>query len=601
MPNEEAQEQSRFDIEIWKKILPYFMRYKFLVAAVAALLFLMALIDIALPLFMRYAVDRFIGIRSTDGIWAYAAAYIGLIAFETLLVVIEALAAIRIEMLIARDLKKAAFEWLQRLGLDYYNTHPVGSIIARMFSDTNRVTGLVAWAAPDLVWSAVYAIGAISIMMLLNWQLALIALGSIFAALAAIAVFRRSLLSANRKERSANSSLTAAINEGIMGAKASKALAIEAKNAEEFSETTQTMYKASLRSQVLNAAFMPLVSLLTTAIAASIIYRGSILTLENVIELGTFTAFISYSMGILEPISHASRIITDMIASQAGVERFTEILSAEPGVTDSIEVVEAYGDIYEPKTEAWEEIEGSIEFRNVSFKYPDGEGEILDGFSLYIPAGSSLAIVGETGAGKSTIVNLACRFYDPSEGSILIDGKDIRLRSQKWLHSQLGYVLQDPHLFSGTIEDNIRYGKLGATLDEIKEASDLVGLGKVVEKLEDGYNTQVGESGSNLSTGEKQLISFARAIINDPPILVLDEATSSVDTEIEAMLQQAIQSMLRKRTSIIIAHRLSTISSADMIIHVDKGRITEKGTHAQLLAKQGEYWNLYQAMLSEES
>ena len=278
----------------------------------------------------------------------------------------------------------------------------------------------------------------------------------------------------------------------------------------------------------------------------------------------------------------------------------TTLLDQKPTVKDSPEVVEKYGDTFQPKKENWEPIRGDIEFQDVSFRYPDGKEDVLSHFNLKVPAGTTIAIVGETGAGKSTLVNLACRFFEPTEGRILIDGKDYRERSQLWLHSSIGYVLQSPHLFSGTIEDNIRYGRLDATEEEIREAARAVSADLVAEKLEKGYQTDVGEGGGRLSTGEKQLVSFARAILADPRIFVLDEATSSIDTQTEQLIQKATEKLLEGRTSFIIAHRLSTIRHADLILVVRDGKIIEQGKHEELLEKQGYYYHLCRQQFQEE-
>ncbi|MDR2519459.1 MAG: ABC transporter ATP-binding protein/permease [Eubacteriaceae bacterium] len=597
MENEErAGEQRKLSASVWMKISPYVFRYKGLVALVCLTLALMAGVDVALPLFMRHAVNEFIGAHSLDGIAGFAAAYIALVVFAVLLTAVEAMAAIRIEMLVGRDLKKDCYSRLQVLGLDYYSHNSVGSIISRLFSDTHRIVGVVAWVAADLVWAGMYLIGIVAAMAALNWRLSLTALPAFPAAFFLTALFRGKLLAANREERKANAAIVGAFNEGVSGAKSTKTLVIEQSNASRFEETTSGMYRAVLRSQLLNAAFAPLIAFVSTAAAAAVMVRGGNMALEDLLELGTLSAFLSYCIGMLEPITYASRIVSELISTQAAIERVAELLEEEPGVSDTEEAIALYGDSYSPKTENWEAIEGEIEFRHVSFRYPDGDGDVLEDFSLKIEAGDTVAIVGETGAGKSTIVNLACRFYDPSEGQVLIDGKDARKRSQKWLHSQLGYVLQDPHLFSGTIEDNIRYGKRGASSEEVEKAAQLVGLDKVAQRMPDGYGTEVGEAGNMLSAGERQLVSFARAIVGDPPILILDEATSSVDTEIEAALQKAVMSMTRKRTSIVIAHRLSTIRSSSMILFVEGGRITESGTHESLMGKAGSYAALYAAM-----
>ena len=293
--------------------------------------------------------------------------------------------------------------------------------------------------------------------------------------------------------------------------------------------------------------------------------------------------------------------IADLITVKVNVERLTTLLETKSDVSDTPEVIEKYGDTFNPKTENWEPLYGDIEFRDVTFKYPDGDEYVLEHFNLKVPQGTNVAIVGETGAGKSTLVNLVCRFYEPTSGRVLIDGRDARERSVGWLHSHIGYVLQTPHLFSGTVRENLLYGRQNATDDELDAACKSVNADKVIARLENGYDSVIGEGGNNLSTGEKQLLSFARAILADPAIFVLDEATSSIDTLTEKLIQDAIEKLMRGRTSFIIAHRLSTIRSADVILAVHGGKIVESGTHEQLLAKRGYYYNLYIRQFREES
>lgn len=322
---------------------------------------------------------------------------------------------------------------------------------------------------------------------------------------------------------------------------------------------------------------------------------------SQVMQLGTLSVFISYAVVIFEPIQQLARLLADLISCQASIERVMDLLEQQPNVTDTPEVMEKYGDMFEAKKENWERIEGDIVFEDVSFRYPDGKEYVLEHFNLHVPAGMNVAIVGETGAGKSTLVNLLGRFFEPTKGRILIDGKDYRERSQLWLHSQIGYVLQNPHLFSGTLYDNIRYGRLEATDEEVREAARKVSADIVAGKLEKGYESNVGESGGRLSTGEKQLISFARAILANPSIFVLDEATSSIDTQTEQLIQEATDQLLKGHTSFVIAHRLSTIRQADLILVVKDGKIIEEGSHRELLRQKGYYYDLYSRQFEEES
>ena len=489
---------------------------------------------------------------------------------------------------------------MQELSFSYYNVTPVGYILSRVMSDTDRIAGMVAWNLTDMMWALVYVLGVFAAMLALNWKLALIIM-SIVPALAVLTwYFQNKILRWNRKVRKINSRITSGYNEGIMGAQTSKTLVIEEKNLGEFQEVTEEMRTAAIRAARLSAVYVPLVLFCGSLATAIVVGKGGQMVLDNLLMIGTLSAFTSYAVGIFEPIQQLARNLAELISIQANIERVTTLLDQKPTVKDSPEVVEKYGDTFQPKKENWEPIRGDIEFQDVSFRYPDGKEDVLSHFNLKVPAGTTIAIVGETGAGKSTLVNLACRFFEPTEGRILIDGKDYRERSQLWLHSSIGYVLQSPHLFSGTIEDNIRYGRLDATEEEIREAARAVSADLVAEKLEKGYQTDVGEGGGRLSTGEKQLVSFARAILADPRIFVLDEATSSIDTQTEQLIQKATEKLLEGRTSFIIAHRLSTIRHADLILVVRDGKIIEQGKHEELLEKQGYYYHLCRQQFQEE-
>ncbi|MEZ3470133.1 MAG: ABC transporter ATP-binding protein/permease, partial [Schaedlerella sp.] len=372
-------------------------------------------------------------------------------------------------------------------------------------------------------------------------------------------------------------------------------------NDDSFFQLTLEMQRESGRSEKLNAVYIPAILLFSSVAAAVVLARGGVMVQEEIMRLGTLSVFISYAVIIFEPIQQLARLLADLISCQANIERVTDLLEQKPNVVDRADVIQKYGDAFSPKQENWERIKGDIVFEDVSFMYPDGKEYVLERFNLHVPAGMNVAIVGETGAGKSTLVNLMGRFFEPTSGRILIDGVDYRERSQLWLHSQIGYVLQNPHLFSGTVRENIRYGRLSATDAEIEEAARNVSADQVVMKLEKGYESDVGEGGGKLSTGEKQLISFARAILADPAIFVLDEATSSIDTQTEQLIQQATGKLLKGHTSFIIAHRLSTIRQADLILVVKDGKIIERGTHRELLEERGYYYELYSRQFEEEA
>lgn len=598
----QEQEYNRpFDLKVWKKIFPYLRPYAVNLCAVIVLNIVMALVDISMPLFQRYTIDHYIGGGTTRGIGWFTLLYALAIVFQTVIVIVSTRQSMFIEMKTNRDMKHETFVHLQTLSFSFYNVTPVGYMIARVMSDVSRISGMLAWGLMDVMWSAVYVLGVFIAMLFLNWKLALLVM-LIVPAIAILTVyFQNKILHWNRKTRRINSQITGAFNEGISGARTSKTLVIEKHNMEDFRVLTGDMQKSSVKTQLLSAVYIPSIMFLSSVATALVLTRGGYLSMQGLMEIGTLSAFTSYAVGIFEPIQQIARILADIISAQANIERVTGLLEEVPAIQDTPEVVEKYGDNFVGKTENWEPIKGDIEFRDVTFRYPDGSENILEHFNLKIPAGATVAIVGETGAGKSTLVNLACRFFEPTEGSILIDGRDYRERSQLWLHSNIGYVLQNPHLFSGSIKENIRYGRLDATDEEIEAAAKAVSADTVVQKLEQGYDSDVGEGGDRLSTGEKQLISFARAVLADPAIFVLDEATSSIDTQTEQLIQNAIAHLLKGRTSFLIAHRLSTIRHADMILVVQDGKIIESGTHQELLRKKGQYYSLYTKQFEEEA
>lgn len=601
MQMEEKEYTKSFDARVWKRMLPFLRPFAGTFAMVILMNLLCAAVDIMLPLFQRAAIDNFIERDTTEGLGRFSLCYALVIVAQTLFVICFTRGCMRIEMRLGRDMKRACFTHLQTLSFSYYNTTPVGYILARVMSDTNRIAGMAAWQSVDLLWALAYVLGVFGAMLVLNVRLALTIMLIVPAIALLTAYFQNRILHWNRRIRKQNSKITSAYNEGIMGAKTSKTLVIEEQNTEEFTHITEDMRRSGIRAARLNAVFIPLVLLMGSIATAIVIRRGGGMVLDDMMLLGTLSAFATYAAGIFEPIQQIARNLSELISMQANIERVMGLLDERPQITDTPAVVEKYGTSLAPKPENWEPLHGDIVFEDVSFRYPDGSEEVLSHFSLTIPAGTTVAIVGETGAGKSTLVNLACRFFEPTSGRILIDGRDYRERSQLWLHSSIGYVLQSPHLFSGTVMENIRYGRLDATDEEVMAAARAVSADLVVEKLEGGWQSEVGEGGDRLSTGEKQLISFARAVLADPRIFVLDEATSSIDTQTEQLIQNAISYLLKDRTSFLIAHRLSTIRQADLILVVKDGRIVEQGRHEELLRLGGYYHALYSRQFEEET
>ena len=588
-------------LQTWAKLLPFLAPYKWQMILIIALMILGACFDMVQPLFSGYAVDNFIEPRTTEGLIPFTAVYLSMVVVQTITTILMAIYALKVEMYLGRDLKRKLFDHLQTLDFSYYNTTPVGTIMARLMSDTGKIGTVLAWSLVDIFWSSMYVLGCVVIMLFVNWKLALILIAIIPIIAVITVVFQKKILAVNRRVRAINAEVTRHYNEGISGAKTSKTLVIEEKNDKAFEKVAEDMRSTTIRAVRLNAVYIPIISFLTAIGVAMVLNQGGNMVLFGNITVGEMTVFINYALIIADPVQQLARTISNFISTQVNIERVSALLEREPLIKDTPEVIEKCGTVFDPKRENWEPIQGHITFDDVTFRYPDGVENVLEHFSLDIPAGTTVAIVGETGAGKSTLVNLACRFFEPTEGRILIDGKDYRERSMLWLHSSIGYVLQTPHLFSGSVRDNIRYGRLDATDEEIEAAAKLVSAHDAIMHMENGYDSDVGEGGDQLSTGEKQLISFARAVLADPRIFVLDEATASIDTKTEELIQHAISTLLENRTSFLIAHRLSTIRHADLILVVRAGKIIEQGTHEELLQNKGYYADLYNKQFEQEN
>ena len=580
-----------------RKLAPYLRPYYKTIAVMVILGVFSSLADSIYPLFTSYALDTFVAGKTLRGIVPFSLLYLLLMAVTEAVNYYCLYKCGVVEMKVDRDLRNASFNHLQTLSFSYFNQNNVGYIHARVMSDTGKIGELVAWRLMDFVWEASYILFVIVMMLAINVRLAAWTLLIFPAGVLIITYFQRRLVEGNRKIREINSTITGNFNEGITGARSIRTLVIEKLMQRDFEKDTTRMRKVSIKTTHYSALFTSVVTMLSSFALALVLWRGGKLTMNGVIRLGTLSVFMSYAVGMLEPVQNVIQTLAAFISIQVNIERFTKLLEVKSDVADSKEIIEKYGDNFTAKKENWEPLHGDVEFRDVSFRYPDGKELVLDHFNLKVQQGTNVAIVGETGAGKSTLVNLVCRFYEPTSGQVLIDGKDVRLRSQLWLHSSIGYVLQSPHLFSGTVRDNLRYGKPDASDEEIWQALHTVAAEYVVRKMDKGLDSEVGEGGDLLSTGEKQLLSFARAILADPRLLILDEATASIDTVTEKAIQDAIRTVIKGRTSFVIAHRLSTITNADIILAVKDGKIVEQGTHAQLMARKGYYYELYMQQL----
>lgn len=596
---EEQEYSKHFDFSLWKKMFRFALPYKKNLTTLGFMMIAIAGIDAIFPFFSKIAVDTFVVDKNFTRFPLYCIAMGTIITLQALNVWVMIRMAGKVEVGVPYDIRKCAYQKLQELPLTYYDRTPVGWIMARMTSDVKKLGQTLSWNLVDMVWALAMMAIMLCFMFFIHWKLALIVLGVVPFLITISILFQRKILRNTRKVRKLNSHITSAFNEGIMGAKTIKTLVREKESLQDFSKVTGEFRDHAVHAATLSSIYTPIVILLGSIGTALVLWRGGNGVMAGDISYGTLVAFISYTVQFFDPVKQFARVFNELQYAQASAERVLALIETDPDIKDSEEVLNLYGQSLETRKENWPKLKGDISFRNVTFSYKDGEN-VLKSFNLDIKAGETVALVGETGSGKTTIVNLACRFYEPTEGEIQVDGVDYRKRPLLWLHSNLGYVLQEPHLFSGTIRENIAYGKFNATDEEITHAARLVNAHGFITKLEKGYDTEVGERGSRLSTGQKQLISLARAILANPKIFVLDEATSSVDTETEHLIQEAIQNVLKGRTSFIIAHRLSTIRAADKILVIEKGKVIEQGTHKQLLQHKGYYYRLYTNQFMEE-
>lgn len=544
---EEQFTSEKLDVGLWKKILKMLLENKKNLFLALFFVLLEAVIGVILPVLNRYAIDVFYqGHGSTETILKFTLLYGGLVAVQAFLIYEFIYRSGLIEMDISYQIRQNVMEKLQTLLFSYYDKTPTGWIMARMTSDVSRLSEILSWSFNDLVWGFLVMILLLIVMFTVNWKLALIILVIVPMVYFVSAWFQKRILQNYRSVRAENSKITHGFSEGITGAKTTKTMGLEAIHYSEFKNNTMAMRSKSIHAVILSALYMPLITLISSLGNAGIIYVGGNMALQGVIQIGTLILFTQYAERFFEPLRNISNVFAQLQMAQASAERVLSLLEQDSTLVDRPDVIEKYGTILNPNESVYEPIVGDIEFKDVDFYYQASE-PILNKFNLTVQPKQRIALVGETGSGKSTIVNLICRFYEPISGSILIDGVDYRERSIGWLHSHLGYVLQAPHLFSGSVRDNIAYGKPDASDEDVIKASKLVDAHRFIMELEDGYQTDVGEGGNRLSTGQKQLISFARAILVDPSIFILDEATASIDTELRPSFRMQSKRYLKRK------------------------------------------------------
>ena len=528
----------------------------------------------------KLIIDRGIVAKNIPALIRYASYYGGLQLMQAVLVFTFIYLVGILGERIQYDLRRDLFNHLQELSLSYYSQNSVGRLMARVTSDSGRVSNLMTWGTLDVTWAIVSIASSTVFMMIINWKLGLIVF-SIIPILMIIAIqFRKRILVEFRKSRRANSKITGEYNQNIQGVRIVKALGREDENLKEFSHLTDNMYHASYRAAWLSALFLPTVQIISAIALGVIVYYSGMQSQLGGFSIGSINAFVSYLTFMIWPIQDLARVYADMQHSIAAAERIFKLIDTPADIKDRSDAIPA------------ETLRGEILFDHVDFYYEDRKPVLTD-FNLTVKPGEMIALVGPTGGGKTTIVNLLCRFYEPKKGTIRINGRDYLDYTMHSIHSRIGIVLQTPHLFSGSIRENIRYGKLGATGDEVETAARIAGANEFILAFEKGYDQEVGEGGNLLSMGQKQLISLARAVLAKPEIFIMDEATSSVDTLTETLIQRGMEVLMKGRTSFIVAHRLSTIRRADRIVVIDNGRIVEIGSHAELLKLRGHYYRLY--------
>lgn len=584
----EDQYDKAFDPRIARRLVDFVRPYNgrlfialfFMIGASAA--------SVAGPYLVKVAIDSGLALKDSNALHQAVLLYLATAIAQWICTYFRVQQMAYVAQAVIYDLRKALFDHLQKLSLSFYSRYSVGRVITRVINDVEVLRDFLTWGILAVARSVFVLIGIIVAMLAMNVRLSLITFTVLPLMALATYIFRRAARRNYRKVRAAISWVNSVLAENINGVRVVQAFSRQQNNYESFSGNTNRYHLLmSINAAKVSAYYYPVVDVLGAIAIALVVWLGGTAVLGEQISAGVLVAFILYIDRFFEPIRDLSRRFDALQSTMAGGERILTLLDTPLDVQDA------------PGAGALPPIKGDVHFDGVSFHYSDDPTPVLRQIELSVPAGATVALVGETGAGKTTIVKLLSRFHDPTEGGVLVDGVDLRTVTQASLRSQMGIVLQDPFLFNGSVRENIRFGRLDASEEEIIAAATAVGAHEFIINLRNGYDTSVEEGGSMLSVGQRQLLSFARALLADPRILILDEATSSVDTQTEQVIQRALQRLLKGRTSFVIAHRLSTITSADHIVVVDSGRIIEQGTHRELLEKQGYYCELYRTGFQE--